>query len=128
MAKVILIVDDDPKSLKLTRDLLEANGYATIEATDGTQAIGLAKVKKPDLILMDITMPVMDGLEASRLLKGDAMTKEIPIIALTASAMKGTGEKIRQEAGCDGYITKPIDIQQLLEEVSEHLRGEPRNA
>ncbi len=122
MAKVILIVEDDPKSLILTRDLLQVSGFTTIEATNGEQGVELARVKKPDLILMDIQMPDMDGLEATRILKADATTKNIPIVALTAYAMKGDKERVL-EAGCDGYITKPIDIQELLKRVAEYLSG-----
>jgi len=122
MAKVILIVEDDPKSLILTRDLLQVSGFTTIEATDGKQGIELAKARNPDLILMDIQMPEMDGLEATRILKADATTRNIPVLALTAYAMKGDEERILQ-AGCDGYISKPIDIQGLVKEVAEYLSG-----
>lgn len=122
MAKVILIIEDDPKSLMLARDLLQVSGYKTIEATDGKQGIELAKTKKPDLILMDVQMPKMDGLEATRILKADSVTRGIPIIALTASAMKEDKERISQ-AGCDGYITKPIDIKGFLKTVAEYLSG-----
>ncbi len=121
MEKVILIVEDEPKNLKLIRDLLQALGYLTLEATDGAQGIELAKAHKLDLILMDILMPVMDGLEATKILKADAETKNIPIIALTSYAMKEDNEKIR-EAGCDGYITKPIDTREFLKKVAEYLR------
>ncbi len=122
MEKVILIIDDDPKSLVLIRDLLKVSGYKTIEATDGKQGVELAKARKPDLILMDIQMPKMDGLEATRIIKADATTRNIPVLALTAYAMKGDEERILQ-AGCDGYITKPIDIQGLVKEVAEYLSG-----
>ena len=118
--KVILIVEDDPKNLKLIRDLLQFSGYKVLEATDGKQAVELAKDKKPDLILMDIQMPVMDGLEAIGILKNDEETKNIPIVALTASVMKGAEERILR-AGCDGYISKPTDIEELLRKVSEYL-------
>ncbi len=122
MAKVILIVEDDPKSLILTRDLLQVSGYKIIEATDGEQGVELAKARNPDLILMDIQMPKMDGLEATRILKADATTSDIPILALTAYAMKGDEERAL-EAGCDGYITKPVDIKELLKTVAEYLSG-----
>jgi len=122
MAKVILIVEDDPKSLILTRDLLQVSRFTIIEATDGKQGIELAKARKPDLILMDIQMPEMDGLEATRILKADATTRNIPILALTACAMKGDEERIFQ-AGCNGYISKPIDIKELLKTVTEYLPG-----
>ncbi|MCK4417558.1 MAG: response regulator [Candidatus Latescibacteria bacterium] len=118
--KVILAVEDDPQNLKLIRDLLQASGYKTLEATDGKQAVELAKDNKPDLILMDIQMPDMNGLEAASILKKDAKTKSIPIIALTAFAMGGDEERILT-AGCDGYIPKPIDIEVFLKKVSEHI-------
>ena len=120
MTKVILIVEDEPKNLKLASDLLQASGYTTIEATDGKQGVELAKAKNPDLILMDIQMPVMDGLEATRILKRDTTTKDIPVLALTSYAMKGDEERIL-EAGCNGYLAKPFDIQKLLEEVAKYF-------
>jgi len=120
MTKVILIVEDEPKNLKLASDLLQASGYTTIEATDGKQGVELAKVRNPDLILMDIMMPVMDGLEATRILKRDTTTKDIPVLALTSYAMKGDEERIL-EAGCNGYLAKPFDIQKLLEEVAKYF-------
>jgi two-component system cell cycle response regulator DivK len=119
MAKKILIVEDEPKNLKLFRDLLQRVGYETIEATNGEQGVELARVMKPDLILMDIMMPKMDGLEATRIIKADATTRHIPIVALTSYAMKGDRERTL-EAGCDGYIAKPIDIRELLKTV-EHF-------
>ena len=120
MTKVILIVEDEPKNLKLASDLLQASGYTTIEATDGKQGVELAKAKNPDLILMDIQMPVMDGLEATRILKRDTTTKDIPVLALTSYAMKGDEERIL-EAGCNGYLAKPFDIQELLKEVAQYF-------
>jgi CheY-like chemotaxis protein len=120
MEKMILIVEDEPKNLKLIRDLLQVSGYLTMEATDGAQGIELAKAHKPDLILMDILMPVMDGFEATKILKTDAETKNIPIIALTSHAMEGDEEKMLG-IGCDGYITKPIDTREFLKKVSEFL-------
>lgn len=120
MAKVILVVEDDPKSLILTRDILQASGYTAIEATDGEQGVELAKAKKPDLILMGIQMPVMDGLEATRILKADTTTKNIPVLALTSYAMEGDKERIL-EAGCNGYLAKPFDIQELLKEVAKYF-------
>ena len=116
MGKTILIVEDEPRNLKLFRDLLQRFGFVTVEATDGEQCVELARTRKPDLILMDIMMPKMDGLEATRLLKADAETKHIPIIALTSYAMKGDRERTLA-AGCDEYIAKPVDIQELLEAV-----------
>ena len=118
--KVILIVDDEPNNLKLVRDLLQVFEYTTIEATDGKRGVELARAMKPDLILMDIMMPKLDGLEATRILKADAGTRNIPVLALTSQAMKGDKERILQ-AGCDGYLTKPIDIHELREKVAEYL-------
>ncbi len=120
MEKMILIVEDIPKNLKLIRDLLQASGYITMEATNGKQGIEMAKARKPDLILMDILMPVMDGFEATNILKTDAETKNIPIVALTSYAMKGDDEKICK-AGCDAYITKPIDTKEFLKKVAKYL-------
>ena len=121
MEKMILIVEDEPKNLKLIRDLLQVSGYLTLEATNGAEGVELARAHKPDLILMDILMPVMDGFEATKILKAGAETRNIPIIALTSYAMKEDDEKIR-EAGCDGYITKPIDTKEFLKKVAEYLR------
>ncbi|MBW2332642.1 MAG: response regulator [Deltaproteobacteria bacterium] len=118
MGKVILILENDPKNLKLVTVILQVSGYATLQATDGKQGVELARKEKPDLILMDIRIPVMDGLEATKLLKNDGATRDIPVIALTAYAMKGDEEKMRA-AGCDGYITKPIDIKGFLKKISE---------
>jgi two-component system cell cycle response regulator DivK len=121
MAKKILIVEDEPRNLKLFRDLLQRIGYETIEATDGEQGVELARARNPDLILMDIMMPKMDGIEATRILKADTATKNIPIIALTSYAMKGDRERTL-EAGCDWYIAKPVDIQELLKAVEHFCR------
>ncbi len=120
MTKVILIVEDEPKNLTLLRDLLQVSGYSTIEATDGEKGVELAKASKPDLILMDIMMPNMDGLEATRILKADATTSNIPILALTSYAMKEDEDRILK-AGCDGYLAKPIDIQELVKKVVKYL-------
>ena len=120
MGKTILIVEDEPRNLKLLRDLLQRFGYEILEALDGEQGVKLAGEKMPDLILMDIMMPKMDGLEATRIIKADTKTKHIPIIALTSYAMKGDREKT-VEAGCDGYIAKPIDIKEVLKAIEHYL-------
>jgi len=120
MGKMILIVEDDQMILKLLRDILHVYGYETVEATDGKQGVAIAREKKPDLILMDIQMPVMDGLETTRILKADVETKEIPIIALTGYAMKEDEDKIR-DAGCEGYMTKPIELKAFRAKVAEYL-------
>jgi two-component system cell cycle response regulator DivK len=120
MGKTILIVEDEPRNLKLLRDLLQRFGYEILEASDGEQGVKSAGEKMPDLILMDIMMPKMDGLEATRIIKADPKTKHIPIIALTSYAMKGDREKTI-EAGCDGYIAKPIDIKEVLKTIETYL-------
>jgi CheY-like chemotaxis protein len=120
MEQVILIVEDEPRNLKLIRDLLEVSGYIILEAIDGKQGVEIAKAKEPDLILMDIQMPVMEGFEATRILKADETTRDIPIMALTAHAMEGDEEKVKA-AGCDGYVSKPIDTRGFLNKVTEHL-------
>ncbi len=121
MSKVILIADDEPANIALLHIVLRKYGYTTLEATDGKQAVELAKAKKPDIILMDKTMPVMDGLEATGVLKGDVSTKKIPIICMTASAMRGDKEKILQ-AGCDDYMSKPLDVYKVIEIVSQYVQ------
>jgi len=120
MDKLVLIVEDEPKNLTLFRDLLQRFGYATIEATNGREGVELARTSNPNLILMDIQLPVMDGLEATKILKLDAKTKNIPILALTSYAMKGDREKIMQ-AGCDGYLAKPVDVREFLATVARYL-------
>ena len=125
MSKVVLIAEEDLKNRKLFRDLLQLSGHAVIEAGNGLEAIELARADKPDLILMDVRMPVMDGLEATKILKADPDTRDIPIVAVTSSAMNGD-EEMTREAGCDGYMTKPIHIHDLLQTVTEYL-GEAEN-
>ncbi len=120
MAKRILMVEDEPKNMKLLRDLLQKFGYETVEATDGEQGVELTRKIKPDLILMDIMMPKLDGFEATRILKADISTKDIPVVALTAFAMSGDKERALA-AGCDGYITKPVDVNVLLKTVGQFL-------
>ncbi len=122
MGKVILIVDNDPKSLKLAQDLLQIGGYTTLEATDGKQAVEIARAKKPDLVLMDLQLPVIDGFEATKILKANAVTKHIPIVVLTSYAMKGDEEKIKG-AGCDGYMTKPIDTREFRKKIRQYLEN-----
>jgi two-component system cell cycle response regulator DivK len=112
----ILIVEDNVANMKLTVLLLEREGHEVIQATDAEQAIQLAREALPELILMDIQLPGMDGLTATRLLKGDAATCNIRIVALTALAMNGDREKI-EAAGCDAYIAKPIHYQEFQEVV-----------
>jgi len=120
MSKRILMVEDEPKNMKLLRDLLQNFGYETIEATNGEQGVDLTRSSKPDLILMDIGMPKLDGLQATRILKADVTTRNIPVVAVTAFAMSGDKERAL-EAGCDGYISKPVDVHGLLETVERLL-------
>ncbi len=118
----ILIVEDNPANMKLASSLLKKNGYETFEAFDADTGISIAKEQSPDLILMDIQLPGMDGLTATGILKKDPATKSIPIIALTAFAMKGDEEKMLA-AGCDGYIPKPIRYKEFLATVDSFLAG-----
>jgi two-component system cell cycle response regulator DivK len=116
----ILIVEDNAANMKLAKFLLESAGHTVISATDAETGLALAGVEQPDLILMDIQLPGMDGLEATALLKRDDVTRAIPVIALTALAMKGDEERIRA-AGCDGYIAKPLAYREFLATVSAQL-------
>lgn len=120
MAKTILIVEDNELNMKLFNDLLQAHGYATLQTKDGREVMGIAREHHPDLILMDIQLPEVSGLEITRMLKGDDDLKGIPVIAVTAFAMKGDEEKIR-EGGCEGYIAKPISVANFLETVGKFL-------
>ena len=120
MAKTVLIVEDNDLNMKLFNDLLEANGYLTLQTKDGREVIDLARRNRPDLILMDIQLPEISGLEITKVLKEDAELKSIPVIAVTAFAMKGDEEKIR-EGGCEGYIAKPISVVSFLRTVAGFL-------
>lgn len=119
MAKTILIVEDNELNMKLFCDLLGAHGYATIRTKDGMQALELAREHMPDLILMDIQLPEVSGLEVTKWIKDDDQLKSIPIIAVTAFAMKGDEEKIRQ-GGCEAYIAKPISVVDFVETVKQY--------
>jgi CheY-like chemotaxis protein len=116
----ILIVDDNPVNLKLATDVLEMEGYAVEKAVDAEQAQEMLKSATPDLILMDIALPGMDGLTLTRKLKADERLKDVPVVAMTAFAMKGDEQKALA-AGCDGYITKPIDTRKLPQQVAAYL-------
>ena len=120
MSKTILIVEDNELNMRLFTDLLQAHGYETIQSPDGSDAIDLAKNQKPDLIIMDIQLPGMSGIEITKLLKADDELAHIPVIAVTAFAMKGDEEKIR-EGGCEGYIAKPISVPTFLDTVAKFL-------
>jgi len=123
----ILVVDDNRTNLKLVSELLAHEGHEVISAIDAEQAQILAHTILPDLILMDIALPGMDGLTLTRHLKADSRTRHIPVVALTAFAMKGDEQKAL-DAGCDGYITKPIDTRSLPAEVAGMLARVPRSA
>jgi CheY-like chemotaxis protein len=116
-AAMVLVVDDNPVNLKLASDVLEFAGYQVLRAADANEALALIGRTPPDLILMDIALPGMDGLSLTRQLKADPATRGIRVAALTAFAMKGDDQKA-MAAGCDGYITKPIDTRRLPEQVA----------
>ena len=116
----VLIVEDNPANMRLAMFLLESAGHAVISATDAEAGLTLARAAQPDLILMDIQLPGMDGLEATMLLKKDEATRAIPVIALTALAMKGDEARIRA-AGCDAYIGKPMRYKEFLAAIAAHL-------
>ena len=119
MARV-LIIEDNPTTMTLAVFLLRSAGHAVLSATDAEAGLAMARAERPDLILMDIQLPGMDGLEATRVLKGDDATRAIPVIALTALAMKGDEERIRA-AGCDGYIGKPMRYKEFLSAIETIL-------
>ena len=116
----VLVVEDNPSNMALALFLLKAAGYAVLGAPDAEAGLTLAHDQQPNLILMDIQLPGMDGLEATVLLKGDHATRAIPVIALTALAMKGDEERIRA-AGCDGYVAKPMNYQDFLATITAQL-------
>ncbi|HLE08181.1 MAG TPA: response regulator [Thermodesulfobacteriota bacterium] len=118
--KLILIVDDNEKNRKYLRVVLQKTGYGVLEAEDGEQGVRLARENLPAVILMDVRMPRMDGIEATRILKSDSATSKIPVVITTSSAMKGNREKIVSETGCDDYITKPVEINTLLSAVKRY--------
>jgi len=115
----VLVVEDNARNMKLFRDVLQATGYRTLEASTGGHALTLAAEHGPALVLMDIRLPDMDGAEALRRLRVDGRTATIPVLAVTAQAMKGDRERF-SEAGFDGYLSKPIDIDELLSAVERH--------
>jgi len=123
MAKV-LIIEDNPANMTLATFLLQSAGHSVLAATDAETGLTLARAEQPDLVLMDIQLPGMDGLEATALLKADEATRDIPVVALTALAMKGDEARIRA-AGCDGYIAKPLAYRDFLATISSHLVKAP---
>ncbi|MGO9852745.1 MAG: response regulator [Steroidobacteraceae bacterium] len=121
MTVLILIVDDNPTNLKLASDVLLSDGFAVDTAQDAEQAQAILQQRIPDLILMDIALPGMDGLSLTRRLKSEDRFRRVPVVALTASAMRGDEEKALA-AGCAGYITKPIDTRAFSRQIGEFLR------
>jgi two-component system, cell cycle response regulator DivK len=120
MSKRILVVEDTEDNRQIMRDLLTNAGYELVEAVTGEDGVVAAARERPDLILMDIQLPVMDGYEATRRIKADPATRGIPIIAVTSYALSGDEDKARA-AGCDGYVAKPFSPRQLLAKVREYL-------
>jgi two-component system cell cycle response regulator DivK len=120
MAKTVLIVEDSELNMRLFNDLLEAFGYRTVKTRDGRQAVPLAREHKPDLIVMDIQLPEISGLEITDRLKKDPALKSIPVVAVTAFAMRGDEQKILA-AGCDAYLSKPISVTTFLETIRRFI-------
>ena len=120
LARKVLIVEDNDLNMKLFNDLLEAHGYATLQTNDGVEAFRMARQHRPDLILMDIQLPEVSGLEVTKWLKEDDDLRNIPVIAVTAFAMKGDEEKIRS-GGCEAYLAKPISVVSFMRMVERFL-------
>ena len=120
MAKKVLIVEDNELNMKLFHDLLDAQGYETLQTREGLQALALAREHKPDLILMDIQLPEVSGLEVTKWIKDDPELQAIPVVAVTAFAMKGDEERIRQ-GGCEAYLSKPISVAKFMETIRRFL-------
>lgn len=120
--ETVLVVEDNPLNMELVTDLLEAAGYCVRQASTAEEGIRLVRAERPGLILMDFSLPGMDGLSATAVLKSDPVTREIPVIALTAHAMKGDEEKARA-AGCVAYITKPIDTREFPKTIARFVQS-----
>jgi two-component system cell cycle response regulator DivK len=120
MPKSVMIVEDNELNMKLFNDLLEANGYSTIKTRNGLEALDLARQHRPNLILMDIQLPEVSGLEVTKWLKEDDELHKIPVIAVTAFAMKGDEERIRA-GGCEAYISKPISVAKFVETIKTYI-------
>jgi two-component system cell cycle response regulator DivK len=120
MAKTVLVVEDNELNMKLFHDLLEAHGYNIVQTRNGLEAIDLAREHHPDLILMDIQLPEVSGLEVTKWIKEDDELRAIPVIAVTAFAMKGDEERIRQ-GGCEAYLSKPISVNTFIETVKTYI-------
>ena len=121
----ILVVEDNEKNMKLFRDVLQATGYRTLEATAGARAVELATEYRPDVVLMDIQLPDIDGVDVLGRLRADERTASIPVLALTAQAMQGDRERFLA-AGFDGYVSKPVNIVELIDTVKQHCDGRGR--
>ncbi len=115
----ILVVEDNEKNMKLFRDVLGASGFRTLEATTGGEAVAMASEHTPDLVLMDIQLPDLDGVQALQRLRADERTATIPVLALTAQAMRGDRERFLAE-GFDGYVSKPVNVRELVGIVRQH--------
>jgi two-component system cell cycle response regulator DivK len=122
--KLVLIVEDNDLNMKLFCDLLEAHGYRTMHTRDGMDVIPMAREHKPDLILMDIQLPEVSGIEITKWLKNDSALKAIPVVAVTAFAMKGDEEKIRA-SGCEDYLSKPIIVDEFIATIKKYLGSSP---
>ena len=120
MNKIILVVEDQEGNRQILRDLIASSGFLMIEAHDGQQALAMARSQRPDLILMDIQLPVVDGYEATRSIKRDPELKHIPVIVVTSYALSGDEERAR-EAGCDAYVAKPYSTRHLLAKIGQFL-------
>ena len=118
----VVVVEDNDRNMKLFRDVLESSGYRTLEAETGERAVALTAEHRPDLVLMDIHLPDIDGVEALRILRADEGTASIPVLALTAQAMEGDRERFLA-AGFDGYLSKPVNIADLLDAVRRYCKG-----
>lgn len=126
MTQTVLIVEDNELNMKLFHDLLEAHGIETIKAFDGKNVLEIVHEHKPDLILMDIQLPEISGLDITKLIKSDNDIKHIPVIAVTAFAMKGDEQKIR-EGGCEDYISKPISVGSFMDTINKYLNPDAHN-
>lgn len=125
MVARILCVEDNPQNMRLVRKILKHEGYEVLEAEDGASGLAIAEAEKPDLILMDINLPDIDGLEVTKLIKAQAHLVHIPIVALTANAMYGDEERCLA-AGCDGYIAKPVSKEKLVSSIEAYLSREKK--
>lgn len=122
MANKILIVEDNELNMKLFNDLLQSRGYETVQTSNGLDVLELSRANKPDLILMDIQLPEISGLEVTKQLKNEESLRHIPVIAVTAFAMKGDENRIRA-CGCEAYISKPISVNHFLETIASYLQN-----